>query len=158
MECLISLAISAVLLTAVAVAFNASVVNYRENEKMYTTINNARQALTRMTAQLRTGHTVLPSDPNNRCSFFTASDEDITYEFRDATHADPACRNKLYLITNSNNNEYVLCDNVTAATFIKMPTDDGMDCKSVQMSMTVQDGSFQRTLSAAAVVRRNISL
>jgi len=34
-ECLIGLAISAVLLTAVAVAFNASVVNYGENQDMY---------------------------------------------------------------------------------------------------------------------------
>ena len=161
-ECLISLAISAVLLTAVAVAFNASVVNYRENEKMYTTINTARQALTRMTSQLRTANpefgAVNPSDPNNRCSLHTATNEDITYEFRDATYADPACRNKLYLITNSNGNEYLLCDNVTAATFIKTPTDDGWDCKSVQMSLTVRDGSFERTLSAAAVIRRNISL
>lgn len=164
-ECLISLAISAVLLTAVAVAFNASVVNYRENEKMYNTINNARQALTRMTSQLRTANpefgAVNPTDPNNRCSLHTATNEDITYEFRDATHADPACRNRLYLITNSNNNEYVLCDNVAACTFTKTPTtDDGapQDCKSVQISLTVRDGNFQRTLSAAAVIRRNISL
>lgn len=150
-ECLIGLAISAVLLTAVAVAFNASVINYRENEKMYNTINNARQALTRMTSQLRTGHTVYPGDPSNRCSFFTATNEDITYEFRSAD-------NTLYLITNSDGSEYVLCNNVTAATFNKTFTDDGLDCKSVQISLTVQDGNFQRTLSAAAVVRRNLGL
>ncbi len=53
-ECLIGLAISAILLAAVAAAFNASLTNYRENERMYVTMNNARQALTRMTSEIRT--------------------------------------------------------------------------------------------------------
>jgi len=151
-ECLLGLAISAVLLTAVAFAFNASIVNYRENEQMYQTINYARQALTRMTSQLRTGDRVEPSDPNNRCSFFTAQNQDITYEFRSADH-------KLYLITNNDGRQYVLCDNVMAATFDKTLTDggSGMDCKSVQISLTVRCGDFQRTLCAAAVVRRNLA-
>ena len=148
-ECLISLAIAAILLTAVAVAFNASVINYGENEQMYQTINNARQALTRMTSQLRTGHTVLPSAPSNQCSFFTATNEDISYVFNGTDQ-------KLYLVTNSNGNQYVLCDNVTSATFTKTPTDNGMDCKSVEISLTVRTGDFQRTLAAAAVIRRNL--
>jgi prepilin-type N-terminal cleavage/methylation domain-containing protein len=151
-ECLIGLAISAVLLTAVAFAFNASIVNYRENEQMYQAVNSARQSLMRMTSQLRTGDRIEPTDPDNRCSFFTAANENITYEFRSADH-------KLYLITNSNHREYVLCDNVTAARFTKTLTDDGMglDCKSVQISLTVHSGDFQRTLCAAAVIRRNLA-
>jgi len=151
-ECLIALAISAVLLTAVAVAFNASIINYRENEKMYWTMNNARQALTRMTSQIRTASIVDLTAPSNQCNFFTgdAVPEDLTYEFRSADDA-------LYLITNSDGSEYVLCDNVTAAAFSLTPTDDGMACKSVQISLTVQDGDFQRTLSAAAVVRKNLT-
>lgn len=155
-ECLIGLAISAILLTALATAFHASVMNYGENEQMYETINNARQALTRMTSQLRTGHWVEWLEPDNRCRFTTAQDQDITYEFRSADH-------KLYLITNSDNREYVLCDNVTGTTFTKTPTDstldpEGMynDCKSVEISLTVQAGDFQRTLAAAAVIRRNL--
>ena len=47
---------------------------------MFWSMNNARQALTRMTSQIRTGSKVLPTDPNNRCSFFTAANEDITYD------------------------------------------------------------------------------
>jgi prepilin-type N-terminal cleavage/methylation domain-containing protein len=74
-ECLIGLAISAILLTALATAFHASVMNYGENEQMYETINNARQALTRMTSKLRTGHTIDPSAAANRCNFYTAADE-----------------------------------------------------------------------------------
>jgi hypothetical protein len=149
-ELLIGLTITAVLLTAVAVAFNASVINYRENEKIFQSINNARQALFRMTTQLRTGDCVDPNAPSNQCSFFTADGQDITYEFRSAG-------NKLYLVTNSDGNEYVLCDNVTSTNFIKTPTDDG-DCKSVQISMTVDADGLQRTLSAAAVIRKNLQL
>lgn len=148
-ELLIGLAITAVLLTAVAVAFNASVINYRQNERIFQSINNARQALFRMTTQIRTGDSFDPNAPSNQCSFFTADGQDTTYEFRSA-------ENKLYLVTNSN--EYVLCDNVTSMNFIKTPTDDGWDCKSVQISMTVDAGGLQRTLSAAAVIRRNLQL
>jgi prepilin-type N-terminal cleavage/methylation domain-containing protein len=148
-ECLLGLAISAVLLTAVAVAFNASVINYQENEDMFWTMNNARQALARMTSQLRTGHTVLPTAPSNQCSFFTAANEDVTYDWRSA-------ENRLYVKMNATNQSYKLCDNVTAATFTKIPTDDGTDCKGVQIALTVQSGHSQRMLAAAAVVRRNI--
>ncbi len=146
-ECLISLAICAMLMTAVAVAFNASLVNFRENEEMFQSINNARQALTRMTTQLRTADSVATAVPSHQCSFWTAAGEDITYEFR-------AADNKLYLITNSDASEYVLCDNVTAASFTRILTTDGLNCKSVLISLTVQCGGSERTLSAAAVVRR----
>jgi len=154
-ECLIGLAISAILLAAVAVSFNASVMNYGENEQMYQTINGARQALTRMTSQLRTGYTVDWSTADNRCDFFTAADEYISYVFN-------ATDGKLYLVTNSTGHQYVLCNNVTAATFIKTPMDGGFnrdnarDCKSVQISLTVRTGDFERTLSAAAVIRKNL--
>jgi len=152
-ELLIALVVTGILLTAVAVAFNASAINYRENNDIFNAVNSARQALTRMTSQLRTANpefgAVDPMAPANRCSLHTATNEDITYEFRSAD-------NKLYLITNSNGQEYVLCDNVTAMSFIKTPTDDGSDCKSVQISMTVQSDNVQRTLSAAAVIRRNL--
>ncbi|MHC4476852.1 MAG: prepilin-type N-terminal cleavage/methylation domain-containing protein [Planctomycetota bacterium] len=148
-ELLLGLAISAVLLAAVAVAFNASIKNYKVNEDSFKTMNHARQALFRITTQLRTGWPVDPCAPNNECSFVTADGRDITYQYRNTD-------NKLYLITNSDGSEYVLCDNVTAMSFIKTPTDDGSDVKSVQISMTVQSGPIQRTLSAAAVVRRNL--
>lgn len=148
-EMLVVLVITSLLLTAVAVAFHASIINYRENEHIFKTINNARQALTRMTSQLRTGYFVDPNAPNNECSFFTADGSDITYQYRNPD-------NKLYLITNSDGQEYVLCEDVTAMTFAKLLTDDGSDCKSIQISMTVQSGDLQRTVSAAAVIRKNL--
>jgi prepilin-type N-terminal cleavage/methylation domain-containing protein len=149
-ECLVSLAITAILMVSLGVAFNASAMNYKENEQMFRTINSARQALTRITAQLRTGHFVNPAAPAYQCSFYTDANDNLTYEYRSADH-------KLYLITNSDSAEYTLCDNVTAATFTKTPDGHG-DCKSVQISLTVQNGDRQRTLAAAAVIRRNLAL
>jgi len=149
-ELLLALAVAAMLLAAVAFAFNASIINYRENEDIFKAINSARQALSRMTSQLRTADAVDPDAPNNECSFFTADAEDITYEYRSAD-------NKLYLVTNSDGQEYVLCGNVTSVSFIKTPTDDGLDCKSVQISITVVSGNVQQTVSAAVVIRRNLN-
>ncbi|MHC4581986.1 MAG: PulJ/GspJ family protein, partial [Planctomycetota bacterium] len=103
-ELLLALAIGAMLLAAVAVAFNASAMNYRENEAIFKTVNAARQALLRMTSQLRTATAVDPNSPANGCSLFTSTGADITYRF---TAGDE----KLYLVTNSDGQQYVLCDN-----------------------------------------------
>ncbi len=160
-ELLISLAIMGMLLTALAAALNASIINYRENEKIFRGINSARQALVRMTSQIRTagwqvGENLLavdPDDPNNKCNLYTNLGEDITYEFRDSSYAEYP--NTLLLITNSNGNKYILCDNVTAASFVKGPlAEDGINAKSVRISLTISDGSMEQKLSAAAVVRR----
>ncbi|UCD49059.1 MAG: prepilin-type N-terminal cleavage/methylation domain-containing protein [Phycisphaerales bacterium] len=154
-ECLIGLAISAMLLTALTVAFNASIINFRENEKMFESVNNARQALTRMTSELRTADSVSFFEPSNRCVFFGAAEPStlITYEYRDAT--DPNDPETLVLIKNGT--AYTLCDDVTAASFTKTQADgdpNGLDSKSVLISMTVKTGDQERTLAAAAVVRR----
>ena len=148
-ELLIALAITGILLAAVAVALNASIINYRENEDIFKAVNSAHQALSRITSQLRTGYWVDPNAPGNECSFFTADAQDITYQYSSAD-------NTLYLITNGGGQQYILCENVVSMSFIKTRTDEWSDCKSVQMSMTVQSGNVQRTLSAAAVIRRNL--
>lgn len=152
-ELLISLAIMGILLAAIAVAFDAAISNYTENEKAFKTINAARQALVRMTNQIRTAgydvngvcHAVDPLAPINQCNLNTNLGENITYDYR-------AADNKLYLIQNGN--EYVLCDSVTDASFIKTPTDDGINAKSVRISITVAQNGAEQKLSAAAVVRR----
>ena len=152
-EMLIALAITAMLLAAVAVAFNASVVSYRVNEDTFKAINSARQALSRITTQLRTATAVDPNDPNNKCSMITAEGDDITYQYNSTD-------NRLYLVTNDDltDSDYVLCDNVTAMTFTKNTAirDTVVYVKSVQMSITVQSGGLQKTLVAAAVIRRNL--
>ena len=154
-ECLIGLAISAVLLTAVAVAFNASIINYRANEDMFWSMNNVRQALTRMTSEIRTAgyfdggswygmaHSATPTD---HCTFYLPNHELITYEFRSADH-------RLYLVKNATNQEYVLCNDVQNATFTTT-SNNGLDATGVEISLTVRTGGVSRTLSAAAVLRR----
>lgn len=159
-ECLIGLAISAMLLAAVAVAFNASLVSYTENEDMFHAINDARQAMARMTAQIRTAGYLHPTQgmltvqypgTSNNCELWTPQGDCIRYEFQSP---DP----NLYLVKISNTTEekYVLCSNVVSAEFTKMPATDPNDCKSVQIKLTVQCGDVSRTLAAAAVVRRNL--
>ncbi|HUW18754.1 MAG TPA: prepilin-type N-terminal cleavage/methylation domain-containing protein [Sedimentisphaerales bacterium] len=160
-EMLLSLAIAALLLAAVTAAFNASVVNYRENEDIFKSINKARQALFRITTQLRTAAAVAIDDPNNECSLLTADLKRVTYRFNSAD-------NKLYLVTDDDlfDSDYVLCDNVadmtfTRNTFTEIEDVNGIPVsvtkvRSVQTSMTVQSGDVCKKVSAAAVVRRNL--
>lgn len=150
-ELLISLAITAMLLVAVAVAFNASVKNYQENEKIYQTMNNARQAMLRMTAQLRTADCNSVSTTSTECTLTTTGGQ-YTYSYNSADK-------KLYLITNDDpsDSDYVLCDNVTTMNFTRTPTDTGLPVRSVQISMTVGIDNVQQTVSSAAVIRKNLN-
>ena len=147
-ELLLALAITGILLAAVAVAFNASIINYRENEHIFKTINNARQALFRITTQIRTG-LVDPNDISNtdRCTLLCADGSQVTYRYDSAN-------NTLYLRDDDTGTNYVLCKNVTAMTFKRDNNTPDGDVKSVQISMTVASGNIQRTVSAAAVVRK----
>jgi len=152
-ELLLALAITAILLTAVALAFNASVINYRENEDMFKAINNARQALFRITSQLRTARAVDDTAPANECSMITAAGENITYRYDNTARV-------LYLITTDG--DYVLCSNVNSVTFTQEKeffVEDGVTkvkVKSVQIVISVASDGVEKKLAAAAVVRRNL--
>ncbi len=147
-EILISLMVTAMLITAVAVAFNASVKNYNMNEDVFKAVNKARQALTMITTQLRTakavGETVPPFD---ECAFYDAAGEHITYQF-------DSSQNKLYVIKDTGT--YLLCDGVAAMTFTTSTGGGGSYVKSVQISMTVTSGNVQKTFAAAVVIRKNL--
>jgi prepilin-type N-terminal cleavage/methylation domain-containing protein len=153
-ELLMALSISALLLAAIALAFNASAANYQQNEDIFKAVNSARQALFRITSQLRTANAVDPCAPSNECSMITAAAQNITYRYNSSDK-------KLYLVTNDDlfDADYVLCDNVTAMTFSKSPilTKDGWDSKSVQISITVASNNIEKTISAAAAIRRNLN-
>ena len=153
-ELLLALAIASILLATVATAFNASIINYRQNEDIFKVINSARQSLFRLTSQLRTADAVDPTSPANECTLITAGGDDITYRYNNAD-------NKLYLITNDDlsDPDYVLCDNVTAMTFTKdtVIIESIEKVRSVQVSITVVYGNVERKISAAAVIRRNLS-
>ena len=153
-ELLIALAISGMLLAAIAVAFNASIINYRENEDIFKSINSARQALCRITTELRTADAVDPNSSSSECSMITAAGQDITYRYNQDDDT-------LYLITNDDlsDDDYVLCEDVVAMTFTKNTAveDSQIVVKSVQISMTVASDNIQQNVAAAAVIRRNLN-
>jgi len=166
-ELLIALAITAILLTAIAVAFNASIINYTENQNIFKAINSARQALTRITTEVRTGWV----DPNvsdpTRCEVQCADGSTYhTYYLVSYVDDNGQQKNKLKLHVSSNPNDGInpldpsLCDNVADMTFnytVAPPLPPELPdpyVKSVQISMTVAIGDVRQTVSAAAVVRK----
>lgn len=153
-EVLIALAITAILLTAIAVAFNASVINYSENEDIYKAVNSARQAVFRITSQLRTATAADPNAPSNECTLITANGENLTYRYDSAAKI-------LYLITNDDltDGDYVLCEGVESMTFTKtvVVEDAVTKVRYVQIAITVASDGMQKDVSAAAVIRRNLN-
>ena len=148
LEVLIVLSLLALLLTSLAAAFSASVMNYRQNEDIFKTINSARQALCRMTTQIRTG-LVDPNDiaDQSMCKLLCSDGSEIMYWYSENDDT-------LYLRELSSGSDYVLCDNVTALTFKKDNSSPSGDVKSVQISMKVEKDGLQKIVSAAAVVRK----
>ncbi|HEX41518.1 MAG TPA: type II secretion system protein [Phycisphaerales bacterium] len=152
-ELLLVVAITSILLAAVAMAFNAQAFNLRQNEQMLKTLNQARQAMLRLTTQLRTADFVDPDTAAGSCRLITADGEDLTYSYN-------AGDRKLYLTTNDDlsDPDYVLCDNVASATFQKTTFVDGgqTKVKYVRITATVSLGDTQQTVHAAAAIRRNL--
>ena len=151
-EMLISLIIMALLLSALAAAINASMINYKVNEDSFKAINTARQVLTRITTELRTANAVAVSEAAGQCSMVTSDSRDITYSFDSDAET-------LIMITNDDlaDDDYIMCEGVTAMTFTKGldPADPGV-VRNVRISLTVKSGSVSKSISTAAVVRRNM--
>lgn len=161
-EVMVALVILAMLMTAVAVAFDASISNYHANRGIYQTMNTARQALLRITNDIRTASTVGiigTDDPDNtQVSLITASGDDITYRYDSGD-------NTLYYVTNDDTSDadYVLCENITAMAFNRATFIDNNDSfiekvRNVRISMTLTDesGDVSESLNAASVVRKNL--
>lgn len=164
-EVMMSLVILAVLMTAVAFAFDASVTNYQANKGIYETVNTARQALLRITNDLRSAQAVAligGGDPDNtQISLVTNTGTDITYRF-DSTD------NTLYYDDNASGSSYVLCNHVTDATFNRTEHEierdngaGGMETitaiRDVRIILTLTDETSEvpHTLAAATLVRKN---
>jgi prepilin-type N-terminal cleavage/methylation domain-containing protein len=149
-EMLMSLMIMSMLLAAVAVAVHASSVNYRQNEEMYRAMTTARAALLRITNDIRTAQGVEVIEPASQCSMVTAAGSDITYLYNSGDST-------LYLVTNDDATDYVLCKNVSEMTFDRATVPDDADkIRNVQITMTVIAGSNSQTLSTAVVLRKNL--
>ena len=150
-EIIIAVVLAAMLMTALAVAFDASAKNYSANDGIFKSMNMARQALQRMTTSIRTANFIVFGDAANQCTITDADGKDYTYLFRSGDKA-------LYLIDNDNSNEYLLCGNVSDLNFTKTTglVSEVTAVKNVQISMSVAIGGQTQTLNAAAVVRRNM--
>ena len=166
-EVMMSLVILAMLMTAVAFAFDASVTNYQANKGIYETVNRGRQALLRITTDLRSAQAVALigggafDDPDNaQISLLTNTDTNITYRY-DSTAG-------ILYYDNTSGNSYVLCSNVTGATFNRtehqIERDNGAGgvetitaIRDVRIVLTLTDdgGENARTLAAATLVRKN---
>jgi prepilin-type N-terminal cleavage/methylation domain-containing protein len=167
-EVLISVAILAMLMTALGVAFSASCKSYTENEAMYKNMNTARQALMRITTDIRTSQVVsaigagADNDADNySCTLYQADGTHVRYLYNNsaATDYDNALEeNALYFINNfsTTKDPYVLCRHVTAMVFDR--TVVGSDVRNVQISMTVSDpaGTVSQSLNTAAVIRSTL--
>lgn len=161
-ETLMALTILAMLMAAVAVTFDASVNNYNANQGIARTVNTGRQALLRITNDLRTAEAVAleaneSADANLQCSIILADGtSDVTYRY----NSDD---NTLYYITNGDTTDpdYVLCDNITSMTFNRTTVpDDSTKIRSVRVVMTIADDAdnpnVQQILATASVIRKNL--
>jgi prepilin-type N-terminal cleavage/methylation domain-containing protein len=150
-ELLISLMILGLLMTGLAVAFNASVLNYHTNKDLFEAMNSGRQALLRITNDLRSA-IVNHDEPANQCSMVTSDGRDITYRY-------DSSQGTLFLDVNSGANAgtYALCNNVTSMSFQRATrTDDITAVRNVRILMTVTVGETSQNLAAGAVVRKNL--
>lgn len=151
-EILMALMILGMLMAAMAAAFSASVANFKVNEDAFKLTNSARQALGRITTELRTASAVAVSEASSQCSLITSGSQVITYKFDSSD-------NTLYLVTPFNifDDDYILCENVAAMTFVKAvdPFDAGK-VRNVQISMTLSSDNITKSISTAVVLRRNM--
>lgn len=177
-EALMALTILAILMTAVAFAFDAAVTNYHENENIYKTVNTARQALLRITNNLRTASEValienyepkaqLAQDPDNSQIGLLTKDGIMWYIHADKYPKDTpdGIKDTLCLEKDGDPKLYTLCDNVTTATFSRR--EDLVDfggtignmwiVRDAQITLTVTDENGERPqkLAAATLIRKN---
>jgi prepilin-type N-terminal cleavage/methylation domain-containing protein len=148
-ELLVALAVMAILLTAVAVAFNAAAINYNENTEMYNAINTGRNAMLRMTNELRTAepNSIPLSEASTQCSFIDAKGRISKYRY-------DSSNKQLWLdyLDGGSSRSALICNDVTAMTWTRWPTTGIV--KGVQMSMTVTAGNNHQTIAGAVVLRR----
>lgn len=154
-EMLLAMTIMALLLTALAATINASMVNLNANEGIYKTVNNARQTLSRMSAELRTSQGVAVYEDFDLCTFINAEGDTIAYWRWGGNDIFNLKKDTVYLTKDSKN--YVLCAGVKDISFTKGldPADPNV-VRNVQISMTVNHGDVTKKMATAAVIMRNM--
>lgn len=158
-EALISLAISAVLLTAVAISFQASAGAANENDEFSRATQSGRVAMVRLLAQIRCGSVDQPTS-SNTLHLITAGTppdggQDLTYQWDSSTKV-------LKMITNDDvtDPDYTMAENVSSVSFSAQMGKDSnnADCvMRIAVQIAVKIGDNEVLLSGAASPRRNLS-
>lgn len=167
-EASISLSISAMLLVAVAAAFNASASAVEMNDQFFRATQAARVSMNQILAAVRQGDFIDPTQfsstsmslnlPLNMVNSMAQPNETGRVYSYDATNQ----RVLLTIFLPGNvSNTYELASNVTAFAFIKPATNDvdynlTQTVGHVSITMTVKAGNNTVTLSGAAMARRAI--
>jgi hypothetical protein len=153
-EALISLAIAAALLTAVAAAFSATADAMDENDKFFQATHTGRIALNRILTQIRRGLVDENSTASN-LRLISDTGQDITYRYDSTTK-------QLKFITNTvtTDPDYVLARRLETCQFnVELGTDhEGNSCVArVSLVLTVKVGNNSLLLTGTAAPRRNFS-
>jgi type II secretory pathway pseudopilin PulG len=142
-ELMISLAICALLLTAVAAAYSASASAIEINDRFFRASQAARVSTNQIMAQVRRCQAVTINPTS--LVMTTSTGEDRTYAYNSSSKKLTLTLTKL-----APPPTYTLASNVSSVAF----TTDG---KSVAMSITVQVGEDQVLLSGCATPRRTVT-
>lgn len=153
-EALVSLAITATLLTAVAAAFRASGDAIDLNDNFARATQSARVGMARMLTQVRRG-TPATDTTASSLHLLTDTGQDINYNYDSTAQT-------ITLVTNGNPYAmtYSLGHNVTQCTFGKTTAVDAQGTTyvaRVTIVLAVNVGGNQILLSGSACPRRNIS-
>jgi prepilin-type N-terminal cleavage/methylation domain-containing protein len=151
-EMLLSLAIMAVVLTAVAVAFNGSAVNLSENKEIYQSTTVARMALTRVSNQLRTASKIATTTAGSILDF-----NDV-HNMRQYLHYNSDA--KTLCVDTAGHTNVLLCENVKSVRFT--PT-LGLDSynhnvvQNVKIQMTISAGNSDANMATSVTIRKSLA-
>lgn len=154
-EVLISLTISAMLLTAVTAAFSASASAVQTNDEFFRASQAARVSLNQILTEIRRCQTVAVS--TNRIDMITHDNRDVSFIYDDTGANGPAKRVLLSLNDNVPASLYSLASNVTSASFnADTATDESGRSYAVRVSVTlvVERGKNTIRLAGSAAPRK----
>lgn len=154
-EAMMSLTISAMLLTAISAAFSASAGAIRNNDRFFQATQTARVGLHHLLSEIRTGSVDEAWDAHE-ITLITGS---ATPEERIYRYLPDQDQLVMILSADTTAHPYVLARDVTDMSFsVDMGTDyNNAPCVArVNVSLTVKVGNNEIRLSGAAAPRRNL--
>lgn len=161
-EVMLTLAISAMLLTAIAGAFSASASAIRENDRFFRATQAARVAMNQILDAVRRAHAVqLTTSASPPSTVSSSWVESLTFDGHDYTYQ--YANGQLVLIDNGTTGspQFTLAHNVTSAQFVgeyaPNPNTGALRCVKVTLDIVIEIGDNQVHLSGSAVPRRTIS-